>query len=130
MLDEWEPDPLVKPYDAKIRLRVLDTCTGKDVIVDDKECISFCNFSFLSLHKHPEVIKSAVDITDVYGVGSCGPRGFYGSIKPHMDLEKSIAEYMGTPDATIFSSSFQTVASVLPAFLAVGDVLVMYFVLH
>ena len=30
-----------------------------------------------------------------YGVGSCGPRGFYGTIDVHIDLEKQLAEFYG-----------------------------------
>ena len=31
-----------------------------------------------------------------YGVGSCGPRGFYGTIDVHLQLEDRLAKYMGT----------------------------------
>ena len=31
-----------------------------------------------------------------YGVGSCGPRGFYGTIDVHLQLEERLAQYMGT----------------------------------
>ncbi len=31
-----------------------------------------------------------------YGVGSCGPRGFYGTIDVHLQLEERLAKYMGT----------------------------------
>ena len=47
-----------------------------------------------------------------YGVGSCGPRGFYGTIDVHLDLEKQIAAFMGCPECTIFSYDIATVASV------------------
>lgn len=30
-----------------------------------------------------------------YGVGSCGPRGFYGTIDVHIDLEKQLADFYG-----------------------------------
>ena len=31
-----------------------------------------------------------------YGVGSCGPRGFYGTIDVHLQLEDELAQFMGT----------------------------------
>ena len=35
-----------------------------------------------------------------YGVGSCGPRGFYGTIDVHLELEERLAQYMGTQACT------------------------------
>lgn len=29
-----------------------------------------------------------------YGVGSCGPRGFYGTVDVHLDLEANLAKYV------------------------------------
>ena len=31
-----------------------------------------------------------------YGVGACGPRGFYGTIDVHLQLEERLARFMGT----------------------------------
>jgi serine palmitoyltransferase len=35
-------------------------------------------------------------------VGSCGPRGFYGTFDVHLDLEKALAEYMGQEEGIIY----------------------------
>lgn len=61
-----------------------------------------------------------------YGVGSCGPRGFYGTIDVHVDLEKRAAQFMGTQDAILYSFGFCTVSSAIPAFSKRGDLLVWY----
>lgn len=37
-----------------------------------------------------------------YGVGSCGPRGFYGTFDVHLDLEKALAEFMGQEEGIIY----------------------------
>jgi Aminotransferase class I and II len=31
-----------------------------------------------------------------YGLGACGPRGFYGTIDVHLELEERLARFMGT----------------------------------
>jgi len=41
-----------------------------------------------------------------------------------MELEKKLAKFMGTEDSVMFSSEFQTIASVIPAFAKPGDFLV------
>ena len=38
-----------------------------------------------------------------YGIGSCGPRGFYGTIDCHLKLEEDIAQFMGVEEAIIYS---------------------------
>ena len=59
-----------------------------------------------------------------YGVGSCGPRGFYGTIDVHLDLEKALAEFMGTEETIIYAYDLATVPSVLPAFANAKDIII------
>ena len=35
-----------------------------------------------------------------YGCGTCGPRGFYGTLDVHLELEKSLATFLGTDQAS------------------------------
>ena len=39
------------------------------------------------LHPRVQVREAARGTIDQYGVGSCGPRGFYGTIDVHLQLE-------------------------------------------
>lgn len=59
-----------------------------------------------------------------YGVGSCGPRGFYGSIDTHIFLEHRISKFLGSEDAILYSSSFCTISSAIPAFAKRGDIII------
>lgn len=36
------------------------------------------------------------DTIKKYGVGACGPRGFYGTVDVHLELEHRLAHFMGT----------------------------------
>ncbi len=58
-------------------------------------------------------------------MGSCGPRGFYGTFDVHLALEKELEEYLGTEEAIIYSYDIATVASVIPAFANRKDLLVV-----
>lgn len=60
-----------------------------------------------------------------YGVGSCGPRGFYGSIDVHLKLEQNFAKFMGVEDAILYSSAYAMAASSIPAFSKRSDWLVV-----
>jgi len=56
------------------------------------------------------------------GVGSCGPRGFYGTIDCHLTLEAELAQFMHVEEAVMYSYGFSTIASVIPAYSKRGDV--------
>lgn len=48
-------------------------------MIEDQERINMASMSFLDFNNHPEVKKVAKEAVWKYGVGSCGPRGFYGT---------------------------------------------------
>ena len=50
------------------------------ITVNNKQCINMATTNFLGLVGHPEVQSTALSCIKTYGVGSCGPRGFYGTI--------------------------------------------------
>lgn len=49
--------------------------------------------------------RRARETVERYGVGSCGPRGFYGTFDVHLDLEKALAEFMGQEEGIIYRSA-------------------------
>lgn len=60
---------------------------------------NLCSFDFLSLSRRPELREASAEALTEYGCGSCGPRGFYGTIEPHLRLEAKFAEMHGTKDS-------------------------------
>ena len=83
------------------------------------------SFDFLELSHHPDVKEASVEALDKYGCGSCGPRGFYGTIDQHLKIEKEIASFMGTQEAIAYSDSASTVSSTIPAFCKKGDLIIV-----
>ncbi|KAH9015386.1 serine palmitoyltransferase [Lactarius hengduanensis] len=57
-----------------------------------------------------------------YGVGSCGPPGFYGTIDVHMDLERDIADFLGTEASILYSQGSSTMPCVISAFAKRDDI--------
>jgi serine palmitoyltransferase len=58
--------------------------------------LNMSSFDFLGMSQMESVTKAASAALDKYGCGSCGPRGFYGTIDVHLQLEKEIANFLGT----------------------------------
>jgi serine palmitoyltransferase len=91
----------------------------------EKPCVTFVTQDFLGLGGEPVVRKAAADTLDKYTVGSCGPRGFYGTTLKHLELEDAIASFLGTPTSITYSDTTATIASAIPAFAKRGDVLLI-----
>jgi serine palmitoyltransferase len=73
---------------------------------------------------HPVKVASLAAL-DRYGCGSCGPRGFYGTIDVHLQLEERISAFLSTDEAILYSDGASTVSSTVAAFCKRGDVLVV-----
>ena len=52
---------------------------GKEIIVDGKKCKNFATLNFLGLLGNKRIEGETEKCIRKYGVGSCGPRGFYGT---------------------------------------------------
>lgn len=59
-----------------------------------KPVLDAASFDFYGFASDADVKKAASDALDKYGCGSCGPRGFYGTIDQHLILEADLAKFM------------------------------------
>jgi len=76
---------------------------------------------FLNISQDEKVKEIASNCIKSNGVGSCGPRGFYGTVDVHLDLECKIAEFMGLEEAVLYSYSVSTMSSAIIAYCKKGD---------
>ncbi len=87
--------------------------------------LNFCNFDFLGLQTSEALRNVSTDALNKYGCGSCGPRGFYGTIDAHLHLEEEISRFCGTDQAILYSDGASTCSSTVAAFAKRGDLLVV-----
>lgn len=126
LIDEWTPEPLVPNYEPRetiINPRVIDGPIAKYANVNGIKSLNVASFNFLNMVGNEQINNSAIRTVEKYGVGSCGPRGFYGTIDVHLELEQHLAKYMQVEDGIIYSYGFSTVASAIPAYSKRGDVI-------
>lgn len=112
---EWNPLPLVE-HDVTLPEPPL---MGK---IDDN-VLNVGATSFLCLDKEPSIMERAINSLHKYGVGSCGPRGFYGTIDVHLELEERLAKFLQVEETCVYSYGFSTVASAIPAYAKKGDII-------
>lgn len=94
--------------------------------VSQKQLLNLASSNYLGLCSSEQIRDKAIETLRNYGVGSCGPPGFYGTIDVHMDLEKNLAAFIGVEEAIIYAQAFSTISSVIPAFAKRGDMIVVY----
>lgn len=125
-LSEWRPEPLV-PQNRKdhpsLTPRSVTSLIGKRVTVDGIDCLNLATHNYLSLVQNTEIQERAINTIRKYGVGSCGPRGFYGTVDVHLELEERLAKFMDMEEAVVYSYGFSTIASAIPAYCKRKDLL-------
>jgi serine palmitoyltransferase len=125
IIDRYHPEPLVgdTPEDhPALSPRVVSGRVGKHVTVDGKKCLNLATHNYLGLLEDETIQEAASKALRKYGVGSCGPRGFYGTVDVHLALEEKIAEFMQLEEAVVYSYAFSTIASAIPAYCKRSDV--------
>eukprot|EP00960_Hanusia_phi_P069539 767112-Hanusia_phi.AAC.1 len=128
LCEQWTPDPLVtKEASASVvkrSERVVSSHQGCRVVINGKETINFASFDFLNMLNEASIKDECEQTIRKYGVGSCGPRGFYGTIDVHLELERELAEFYGAEGGIIYSYDAATASSIIPAFLKRGDLVI------
>ncbi|XGW09575.1 hypothetical protein V3C99_011675 [Haemonchus contortus] len=126
LIAEWKPDPLVpdSPQDHPVlNPKFADGKMTKYVRIDGKEYLNMATSNFLGFVGEKRIEERAKRTILKYGVGSCGPRGFYGTVDVHLELEADLARFMGCEEAVLYSYGFATIASAIPAYAKRGDVI-------
>ncbi len=126
LIEDWTPEPLtppLDPYHHALRPRQVTSIYGKRITVDKVACLNFATHNYLGFVEDQECLNAATSALETYGVGSCGPRGFFGTVDVHLQLEEKIAAFMGTEEAILYSFGFSAISSSIPAYAKVGDVI-------
>ena len=76
------------------------------VKVNKKNVIMLAANNYLGMSNNPIVRKGAINGIKKYGYGLASVRFLCGTQTIHLELEKLIAEFIGTEDAILFSSCF------------------------
>jgi glycine C-acetyltransferase len=82
-----------------------------------REVINFCANNYLGLSSHPKLIQAAKEGLDERGYGMSSVRFICGTQDIHRELERKIADFLGTEDAILYSSCFDANGGLFEALL-------------
>jgi 8-amino-7-oxononanoate synthase len=115
---------MVRELDALPYFRQLEGRSLPVVLMEGRERIMLGSNNYLGLTGDDRVMQGAQDALAQYGTGLTGSRFLNGTIPLHLELEREIAEWMGTEDALVFTTGHQANVGTLGTILGPGDTVV------
>src|SRR5918997_4298967 len=104
--------------------RRLESPAAPVVEMEGAERIMLGSNNYLGLTGDQRVIAGARDALERYGTGLTGSRLLNGTIDLHLELERELAEWMGTEEAIVFTTGHQANVGTLGTLLAPGDTVI------
>ena len=121
MKEEYE-DLVKSELDWKIR--ELEGPSTAWCMVDGKKVLMLCSNNYLGLSNHPRLKEAAIQAVKKYGAGSGSVRPIAGTLDIHLQLERRLARFKGTPASLVYQTGFATNAGLIPQLVGKGDVII------
>ena len=86
--------------------RIISSEQGAEIIVNGSTVLNFCSNNYLGLSSHPKVLEAAKEYIDHRGFGLSSVRFICGTQDIHKELEKKLAEFLGTEDTILYAAAF------------------------
>lgn len=86
--------------------RIINSPQGAEITVNGRTVLNFCANNYLGLSSHPKVIDAANKAIESHGYGMSSVRFICGTQDIHKQLEKKIAEFLGTEDSILYAACF------------------------
>ncbi len=86
--------------------RVITSEQAAEIIVGGKSVLNFCANNYLGLSSHPKVVEAAKKYIDLRGFGMSSVRFICGTQDIHKELEKKLADFLGTEDTILYAAAF------------------------
>src|SRR5215213_4632204 len=86
--------------------RVISSPQGAEITVNGKQVLNFCANNYLGLSSHPKTIGAAHRYIDSHGYGMSSVRFICGTQDIHKELERKLAQFLGTEESILYVAAF------------------------
>lgn len=107
------------------RLRVLDSPQGPSMVIEGRTVRNFSSNDYLGLAAHPALAEAAARAARDFGFGAGAARLVCGTLRPHADLEETLARFKHTEAALAFGTGFAAGHGTLTALAGKDDFIVL-----
>lgn len=104
--------------------RIIASPQGAEITVNGKKVLNFCANNYLGLSSHPKVIEAAKKYVDQRGYGMSSVRFICGTQDIHKELEKKIADFLGTEDTILYAAAFDANGGVFEPLFGEQDAII------
>ena len=91
---------------------------------EDKEFLRMNSNSYLGISLRKEVIEAEEEAVRKFGVGPGAVRFISGTYKPHVELEKKLAQFHGKEAGMIFSAAYATVLGTITPLISADTIVI------
>jgi 8-amino-7-oxononanoate synthase len=113
-----------RDHDLMPYFRVLEGPAGPVVEMEGQERIMLGSNNYLGLTADPRVKDAARDALERFGTGLTGSRFLNGTLSLHLELERKLADWMGTEDALVFTTGYLANTGTIGTLLGPGDTVI------
>ena len=86
--------------------RIITSSQEAEIELDSgQKVLNFCANNYLGLANHPALVEAAAAAVREHGYGMSSVRFICGTLDVHKELEKKVAEFMGTEEYADFDYS-------------------------
>jgi glycine C-acetyltransferase len=104
--------------------RIITSEQGAEIIVNGKTVLNFCANNYLGLSSHPKVVAAAKKHIDYRGYGMSSVRFICGTQDIHKELEKKLADFLGTEDTILYAAAFDANGGVFEPLFGEEDAII------
>ena len=92
------------------------------VVIEGQKRIMLGSNNYLGLTHHPKVLEAATRALHTYGSGCTGSRFLNGTLDLHLQLEDTLARFLGKDDCIVFSTGYNANLGLISGLVSKGDV--------
>jgi len=94
---------------------------GPEVTIDGRRAIMLASNNYLGLANHPAVLEAARTGVDAFGAGTASVRFICGTMTCHLELERTIAEFLGCEAAVTYISCWDANVGLIPTLASAAE---------
>lgn len=105
--------------------RVIASRQGAEVVCDDgRKLINMCANNYLGLSGDLHTQQASIEATEKYGYGLSSVRFICGTQSVHKQLERAIANFLGTEDTILYAAAFDANGGVFEPLFDENDAII------
>jgi 8-amino-7-oxononanoate synthase len=113
-----------REHDLMPYFRVVEAEPGPVALMEGKERITLGSNNYLGLTGDARVKAAAREALEHYGTGLTGSRFMNGTTPLHLELERDLAEWMGSEDVLVYTTGYLANTGAIGTLLDPGDTVI------